>query len=104
MRDDSTDVTVTRALLACGAIACPLFILAFLAEGATRPGYDPLRHPISSLAIGELGWMQAANFLVPGSASEMRRTSSWVAIGAIIRCCRLVDSRRTRARRAPKGR
>jgi hypothetical protein len=56
----------TKALLACGAIAGPLFIVAWLVAGATRASYDPLRHPISSLAISEFGWTQTANFLVTG--------------------------------------
>ena len=36
-------------------------------EGATRTGYDPIRLPISLLSLGELGWMQVANFLVFGA-------------------------------------
>jgi hypothetical protein len=56
----------TKALLSCGAVAGPLFVLAFLVEGATRAGYDPLRHPVSSLALGDHGWMQTANFVVAG--------------------------------------
>lgn len=56
----------TKALLSCGVIAGPLFVAAFLAEGATRTGYDPMRHPVSSLAIGDWGWTQRANFLVAG--------------------------------------
>jgi hypothetical membrane protein len=56
----------TRLLLACGAIGPLLFILVFLVLGATRPGYNPYRHPISSLSIGDTGWIQAANFLVTG--------------------------------------
>jgi hypothetical protein len=56
----------TRALLACGAIAGPLFVVVALLEGATRAAYSPLRHPISALALGELGWTQRANFLVTG--------------------------------------
>jgi hypothetical membrane protein len=55
-----------RGLLACGAIGAPLFVVVFLIEGATRPDYDPLKHPVSSLALGEWGWMQSANFLVTG--------------------------------------
>ncbi|MFG2087544.1 DUF998 domain-containing protein [Spirillospora sp. NPDC048824] len=54
----------SRVSLFCGAIAGPLFTLAYLAEGATRAGYDPLRHPVSSLALGEYGWMQTLNFFV----------------------------------------
>ena len=56
----------TRTLFACGAIAGPLFVLVFLIEGAIRAGYDPLRHPVSSLALGDWGWTQTANFLVAG--------------------------------------
>ena len=68
----------TRALVVCGAVAGPLFTLAWAVEGATRPGYHPLRHPISSLELGERGWTQRANFLVAGgltlaSAVGLRR-------------------------------
>ncbi|MEP7144545.1 MAG: DUF998 domain-containing protein [Ferruginibacter sp.] len=57
----------TKALLACGAIACPLFILVFLIEGITRSGYNAVRHPVSSLSIGEPGWIQVASFIITGS-------------------------------------
>ena len=57
---------VTKTLLACGAIAGLLFVLVFLLEGATRADYDPLRHPVSSLALGDYGWVQSANFVVAG--------------------------------------
>ncbi|TMR96217.1 DUF998 domain-containing protein [Nonomuraea basaltis] len=56
----------TRRLLLCGAIAGPLFVVAFLIQGATRAHYDPLRHPVSSLALGEYGWVQTANFILTG--------------------------------------
>jgi hypothetical protein len=56
----------TRRLLRCGLAAGPVFVTAFLAEGAARPGYRPLRHPVSSLALGPGGWVQAANFAVTG--------------------------------------
>jgi hypothetical protein len=52
----------TKALLSCGAVAGPLFVAAFLVEGAARLGYDPLRHPVSSLVLDDHGWMQTANF------------------------------------------
>ena len=58
---------VTRGLLWCGVAAGPLFLLAALAEGATRAGYHPLRHPVSSLALGPHGWVQVANFAVTGA-------------------------------------
>ncbi len=56
----------TKALLACGSIAGPLFTVGWLVEGATRTNYNSLRHPISSLALGDLSWTQVANFLVTG--------------------------------------
>jgi hypothetical protein len=55
-----------RALLAGGAIAGPLFTAAWAVEGATRAGYNPMRHPVSSLELGPLGWTQQANFVVAG--------------------------------------
>lgn len=55
-------------LLACGAVGPPLFIAAFLLEGSRRPDYDPRRFPVSSLALGERGWRQTANFLMVGAA------------------------------------
>jgi hypothetical protein len=55
-----------RGLLRCGIAAGPLFTATFLAEGAARDGYRPLRHPVSSLALGPRGWIQTANFAVTG--------------------------------------
>ncbi len=57
----------TRGLLYCGLAAGPVFITTFLTEGATRPGYRPSRHPVSSLALGPRGRVQAANFAVTGT-------------------------------------
>jgi hypothetical protein len=56
-----------RGLLRCGMWAGPVFAATFLAEGAVRDGYRPLRHPVSSLALGSRGWTQAANFAVTGA-------------------------------------
>jgi hypothetical protein len=55
-----------RLLLGCGPLAGALFVGTFLIAGATRAGYDPLRHPVSSLALGPYGWVQTVNFLVSG--------------------------------------
>ena len=57
----------TRSLLRCGLAAGPVFVAVFLAEGAVRKGYSPLRHPVSSLALGSRGWVQTGNFAVTGS-------------------------------------
>jgi hypothetical protein len=56
-----------RRLLRCGVAAGPAFAAVFLAEGATRDGYHPLRHPVSSLALGSRGWVQTSNFSVAGA-------------------------------------
>jgi hypothetical protein len=56
----------TTFLLWCGAAGAPLFVIAFLIEGATRPGYNPVRLPISLLSLGDLGWTQTANFILDG--------------------------------------
>jgi Protein of unknown function (DUF998) len=47
--------------------AGPAFVAAFLVEGAARDGYRPLRHPVSSLALGSRGWIQTGNFAVAGT-------------------------------------
>ena len=59
--------TWTRRLLRCGVAAGPVFVVVFLIEGAVRDGYRPLRHPVSSLALGPRGWIQAGNFAVAGT-------------------------------------
>jgi hypothetical protein len=64
---DGLPGTWTRGLLRCGMIAGPAFVAVFLAEGAARDGYRPLRHPVSSLALGPRGWIQAGNFAVTGA-------------------------------------
>ncbi len=56
-----------RLLLACGAVGPLLFIVVFLIEGATRPNYSAWHHFVSSLSLGEQGWMQIANFVVCGA-------------------------------------
>src|SRR5215475_4966888 len=55
-----------KALCVCGVVAGPLFTVAWIGEEATRADYDPLRYPISSLSIGDAGWMQIAAFIITG--------------------------------------
>jgi hypothetical protein len=57
----------TRRLLRCGVAAGPVFVAVFLLEGAVRDGYHPLRHPVSSLALGSRGWIQTGNFALAGT-------------------------------------
>ena len=56
----------TKWLLAGGVIGPILFVVVFLIEGWTREGYDPMRHFVSTLSLGEQGWQQITNFLVTG--------------------------------------
>jgi hypothetical membrane protein len=41
-------------------------MLGCLLAGVTSAGYSSLRHPVSSLALGPLGWIQSVNFVVTG--------------------------------------
>ena len=56
-----------QLLLWCGVIAGPLFIVVFLVERKLRPGYDPIRQPVSALSQGPRGWIQQTNFIVVGA-------------------------------------
>ncbi|SRR6266508_353686 len=62
----SEETNKTRRLLACGIVAGPLFLVVALVQAFTRDGFDLRRHPISLLSLGELGWIQIANFTVTG--------------------------------------
>jgi Protein of unknown function (DUF998) len=56
----------TRVLVTAGAVAGPLFVVVGLVQVLTREGFDLSRHPLSLLALGDLGWIQIANFIVAG--------------------------------------
>lgn len=64
-------------LLRCGVMAGPLFISVFLAEGAVRSDYNPLRHPISALSLGPTGWTQRVNFWVTGGLYVAAAVGLW---------------------------
>jgi hypothetical protein len=67
MKRDKNTTDITRALLTSGQSACILFVLIFLFLGSRRDDYSSLKYPVSSLALGEEGWMQRINFLLSGS-------------------------------------
>ncbi|MDQ2587916.1 DUF998 domain-containing protein [Saccharothrix yanglingensis] len=50
-----------------GAVAAVVFVVVFTVDGWTRPGYGPVRRPVSALALGSRGWIQPANFVVCGA-------------------------------------
>jgi hypothetical protein len=53
-------------LLIGGALAGPLFTVTWFVESFLHAGYDSMRHAISSLSIGEFGWLQDVNFILTG--------------------------------------
>lgn len=56
----------TQALLTCGVIAGPLYVVVALAQARTRDGFDLSKHAWSLLANGDLGWIQITNFIITG--------------------------------------
>ncbi len=49
-----------------GVVAGPLFVATAIVQAFTRDGFDPVRHPASMLSLGDLGWIQIANFVLAG--------------------------------------
>ncbi len=61
-----SQTVLTRVLLACGILIAPLFYAVALLEILIRPAFDIRRMAISSLTLGDLGWIQIANFEITG--------------------------------------
>lgn len=57
---------VTPALLVCGVVAGPLWIVVAGIQALTRDGFDLRRHAVSLLSNGDLGWIQITSFVVTG--------------------------------------
>ncbi|MDG5815663.1 DUF998 domain-containing protein [Chitinispirillales bacterium ANBcel5] len=53
-------------LLLCGPAGSCFFVIMFIVQGLLREDYDGLRFPVSSLAIGEYGWIQILSFVITG--------------------------------------
>ncbi len=56
----------TRPLLLAGVVSGPLFYVLAIVQMFIRPGFDIRRHAISVLSLGDLGWIQIANFIITG--------------------------------------
>jgi hypothetical protein len=78
-------------LLVCGAFAGPLFTIAWFVEAFLHADYASMRHAVSSLSVGEFGWLQDINFILTGiltlslafgvsNALRARSGSVWVPI------------------------
>ncbi|MBB3039794.1 DUF998 domain-containing protein [Hoyosella altamirensis] len=61
------------------ALAAITFVVVFMWDGWTRPEYNPVRHPVSALALGDRGWVQTSNFVICGVAI----TVGGVAVGGV---------------------
>ena len=56
----------SKALLWCGVLAGPLYLVVGLSHALLRPGFDLTKYPLSLLSNGDWGWVQIANFVVTG--------------------------------------
>jgi hypothetical protein len=71
--------------------------VVYLVDGATRHGFDPSRHQISHLSLGERGWLGTANLAVASLAvlsaavalgtdrgsGPWRRVGGWLIVPAV---------------------
>jgi hypothetical protein len=64
--DTSSTAKLTRALLICGVVAGPIYIIVGGIEMLTRPGYDATRHDLSLMSNGSLGWIHISMFILTG--------------------------------------
>jgi Protein of unknown function (DUF998) len=56
----------TRALLACGAVAGPIYVTVTMVQALTRDGFDLRQHRFSWLTTGDLGWIHRSNMVLVG--------------------------------------
>ena len=61
----------TRALLACGAVAGPMYVTLTMIEALTRDGFDLRRHRFSWLTAGDLGWIHQSSMVMVGVLTVM---------------------------------
>jgi hypothetical protein len=58
---------LANALLSCGVIAGPLWVVVVAIQMIVRPGFDITRHAASLLSLGDVGWIQVSNFITAGA-------------------------------------
>src|SRR5262245_44002848 len=71
----------TPALLACGAVAGPMYVMVTMAEALTREGFDLQHHRFSWLTTGDLGWIHQANMVLVGVLTVLLA----IGVGRIMR-------------------
>jgi hypothetical protein len=74
----------TRALLACGAVAGPMYVTVTMAQALTRDGFDLRQHRFSWLTAGDLGWIQQLNMVLVGVLTVLLA----VGVGRMMRTSR----------------
>ena len=57
----------TSKLVTAGVLSGPFFMAVSLLQAFTRDGFDWIRHPASLLSLGDLGFIQIANFVITGA-------------------------------------
>ena len=65
-KEDSASLQRTRGLLLCGVLITPLFYAVVFIQAFTRAGFNIRQAPLSLLSLGDLGWVQIANFIITG--------------------------------------
>jgi hypothetical membrane protein len=66
METQGINTQAIKLLLTAGPVGSLFFILSFTVQGLYRTGYDPSLHPVSSLSLGPMGWMQIYSFVITG--------------------------------------
>lgn len=67
------------------SLATPLiFVIEFVVNGLLRPGYSPIRQPISDLELGPLGWTQSLTFVICGLLFLIAAVGAYQALASIL--------------------
>jgi hypothetical protein len=90
--------------LQTGVVAPALFVVSFLVQGAVRPGYDPLRHPVSSLVLGSSsGLVQAVTVVLTGLLVAAYAIAIWQRLRLVIGLAWVAGTALRWGRRGPLG-
>ncbi|MFB9752117.1 DUF998 domain-containing protein [Paenibacillus hodogayensis] len=75
---------MNKLLLIGGAVSAPLFFTVAIVQAFTRTGFDIRHHAISTLTLGDLGWIQSADFIVTGFLAVLAA----IGIRSLLRGCK----------------
>lgn len=74
--------SLTRLLALGGIVGAPLFVVVLLVLGLVKPGFNAVVQMGSEESIGDLGWIQSANFLVTGVCFVVLAVGLWRGLGS----------------------